>query len=120
MPARRSREPRAVIFDPAVSRPVAEIHACAICAPYLPLGPRPIVRGRPSTRFLIIGQAPGRRVSETRLSFNDRSGDRLRAWLAIDRETFYDEAQVAILGMASCYPGLDGKGGDLPARSHRR
>ena len=65
-------------------------------------------------------QAPGRRVSETRLSFNDRSGDRLRAWLAIDRETFCDEAQVAILGIAFCFPGLDGKGGDLPARSRRR
>ena len=80
----------------------------------------PIVGGRPSARFLIISQAPGRRVSETRLSFNDRSGDRLRAWLAIDRETFCDEAQVAILGIAFCFPGLDGKGGDLPARSHRR
>jgi uracil-DNA glycosylase len=68
------------------------------------LGPRPIARGRPSPRLLIISQTPGRRVPETRLSFNDRSGDRLRAWLAIDRETFYDEAQVAILGMASPIP----------------
>jgi hypothetical protein len=65
---------------------------------------------------LIISQAPGRRVHETKLSFNDRSGDRLRAWLALGRETFYDEARVAILGMAFCYPGWNAKGGDLPPR----
>jgi uracil-DNA glycosylase len=74
------------------------------------------VRGWPSARLLIISQAPGRRVHDTRLSFNDRSGDRLRAWLALDREPFYDEARVAILGVAFCYPGRDGKGGDLPPR----
>jgi uracil-DNA glycosylase len=102
--------------DSAFSRLLAEVRACTICAPHLPLGPRPIVRGWPSARLLIISQAPGRRVHETRLSFNDRSGDRLRAWLAVSRETFYDEAQVAILGMAFCYPGSDGKGGDLPPR----
>jgi len=90
--------------------------SCSVCAPFLPLGPRPIVRGRPSARLLIISQAPGRQVHDTRLSFNDRSGDRLRAWLAIDRETFYDETRVAILGMAFCYPGRDDKGGDLPPR----
>jgi uracil-DNA glycosylase len=65
---------------------------------------------------LIISQAPGKRVHDTRLSFNDRSGDRLREWLAMGRETFYDEARVAIFGMAFCYPGSDGKGGDLPPR----
>jgi uracil-DNA glycosylase len=101
---------------PAFSRLLAEVRACTICAPYLPLGPRPIIRGRPSARLLIISQAPGRKVHDTGLSFNDRSGDRLRDWLAIDRATFYDEARVAILGMAFCYPGRDGKGGDLPPR----
>jgi uracil-DNA glycosylase len=95
---------------------LAEIRACTICAPHLPLGPRPILRGQPSARLLIISQAPGRRVHDTRLSFNDLSGDRLRAWLAFNRETFYDEARVAILGMAFCYPGRDAKGGDLPPR----
>ena len=95
---------------------IQNIRNCEVCAPYLPLGPRPIVRGRPSARLLIISQAPGRRVHDTRLSFNDRSGERLRAWLAIDPETFYDEARVAILGMAFCYPGRDAKGGDLPPR----
>ena len=97
-------------------RLVAEIRACAICRPYLPHGPRPILRGLPSARLLIIGQAPGRRAHETGLSFDDRSGDRLRAWLALDREEFYDEARVAIMAMGFCYPGRDGKGGDLPPR----
>jgi len=100
----------------AFDRLVAEIGACAICAPHLPLGPRPIVRGLPSARLLIISQAPGRRVHDSRLSFNDRSGDRLRAWLATDRATFYDEGRLAILGMAFCYPGSDRTGGDLPPR----
>jgi uracil-DNA glycosylase len=94
----------------------AEIRACAVCVPHLPLGPRPILRGRPSARLLIISQAPGTRVHETGLSFNDRSGDRLRDWLAIDRDTFYDETRVAIMGMGFCYPGRDLKGGDLPPR----
>jgi uracil-DNA glycosylase len=111
-----SRRSSGLIADPAFSRLVAEIGACTICAPHLPLGPRPITRGRPSARLLIISQAPGKRVHDTRLSFNDRSGDRLREWLAMGRETFYDEARVAIFGMAFCYPGSDGKGGDLPPR----
>ena len=100
----------------AFGRLVTEIGACTICAPHLPLGPRPVFRGRPSARLLIISQAPGRRVHDTGLSFNDPSGDRLRAWLALNRETFYDESRVAIMGMAFCYPGSDSKGGDLPPR----
>src|SRR5215472_6421640 len=100
----------------AFNRLLAEIRACTICAPHLPLGPRPIVRGSPSARLLIISQAPGRRVHDSRLSFNDRSGDRLRAWLATDRATFYDQGRLAILGMAFCYPGSDRTGGDLPPR----
>jgi uracil-DNA glycosylase len=112
----RSCAPSRQITDSAFSRLIAEIDACTICAAHLPLGPRPIVRGRSSARLLIISQAPGRRVHETGLSFNDRSGDRLRSWLALDRETFYDAARVAILGMAFCYPGRDTKGADLPPR----
>jgi uracil-DNA glycosylase len=95
---------------------LAEIRACTLCAPYLPLGPRPIVRARLSARLLIISQAPGTKVHETGLSFNDRSGDRLRQWLALDRDTFYDECRVAIVGMGFCYPGRDKNGGDLPPR----
>jgi uracil-DNA glycosylase len=97
-------------------RLLAEIRACTLCAPYLPLGPRPLFLGRPSARLLVISQAPGVRAHETSLSFNDRSGDRLRAWLGIGREEFYDESRVAILPMGFCYPGRDQKGGDLPPR----
>ena len=92
------------------------IRECAVCARHLPLGPRPVVRGLPSARLLIISQAPGRRVHETGLSFNDPSGDRLRAWLALDREHFYDETRVAIMPIGFCYPGRDVKGGDLQPR----
>ncbi|HEV2301191.1 MAG TPA: uracil-DNA glycosylase family protein [Stellaceae bacterium] len=95
---------------------LAEIRACRLCAAHLPLGPRPIVRGRPSARLLVISQAPGTRVHETGLSFNDRSGDRLRGWLGLGREQFYDESRVAIVGMGFCYPGRAGNGGDLPPR----
>jgi uracil-DNA glycosylase len=94
----------------------AEVRACTVCAAFLPLGPRPIVRGKASARLLITSQAPGTKVHETGLSFNDRSGDRLRQWLGIDRDTFYDERRVAIIGMGFCYPGRDAKGGDLPPR----
>jgi len=100
----------------AYDRLLAEIRACTVCAPHLPLGPRPVVRGRPSARLLIISQAPGTRVHETGLSFNDRSGDRLRAWLALDRDTFYDETRVAIMPVGFCYPGRARNGGDLPPR----
>ena len=99
----------------AFDRLIVEIRACRYCAG-LPLGPRPIVRGRPSARLLIVSQAPGTRVHETGLSFNDRSGDRLRQWLGLDRDTFYDETRVAIIGMGFCYPGRDLRGGDLPPR----
>jgi uracil-DNA glycosylase len=112
------------VIDPAAGaapddfdRLLAEIRACTICAASLPLGPRPVLRGRPTARLVIISQAPGTRVHETGLSFNDRSGDRLRDWLAMDRATFYDEARVAILPVGFCYPGRDPRsGGDLPPR----
>src|ERR1700730_5572037 len=113
---RSCRQPSDPAADLAFDRLIAEIRACTRCVPDLPLGPRPVLRGRTSARLLIISQAPGTRVHETGLSFNDRSGDRLRAWLALDRETFYDETRVAIAPMGFCYPGRDGKGGDLPPR----
>jgi uracil-DNA glycosylase len=100
----------------ALAAVLAEARACRLCAEHLPLGPRPMVRGHASARLLIVSQAPGTRVHETGLSFNDRSGDRLREWLGIDRDVFYDERRVAILGMGFCYPGRDPKGGDLPPR----
>jgi uracil-DNA glycosylase len=97
-------------------RLLTEIRACTVCAAHLPLGPRPIVRGRPSARLLVVSQAPGVRVHESGVSFDDPSGDRLRDWLGLDRETFYDETQVAVMGMGFCYPGRAGNGGDLPPR----
>lgn len=95
---------------------LAEIRACRLCEAHLPAGPRPVVRGRPGARLLIVGQAPGRRVHETGIPFNDPSGDRLRDWMGIDRETFYDEGRIAILPMGFCYPGTVPKQGDLPPR----
>jgi uracil-DNA glycosylase len=94
---------------------LAEARACHVCTD-LPLGPRPMVRGHASARLLIISQAPGTKVHETGLSFNDRSGDRLREWLGTDRDVFYDEGRIAIMGMGFCYPGRDPNGGDLPPR----
>src|SRR5436305_11084091 len=91
--------------DDDFARLIDEIRACRLCAADLPLGPRPIVRGRPEARLLIISQAPGTRVHETGLSFDDRSGDRLRLWLGLDRETFYDESRVALMGLCFCYRG---------------
>lgn len=95
---------------------LARIRACTVCAAHLPLGPRPILRASPSCRLLIVGQAPGTKVHETGIPWNDRSGDRLREWLELDRDTFYDETRIAIVPTGFCYPGRDPKGGDLPPR----
>src|SRR5438270_515508 len=108
-----------VASDPAeigFDRLLAEIRACRHCARELPFGPRPVLRGRPTARLLIISQAPGSRVHETGLSFDDRSGDRLRSWLGLDHAGFYDESRVAIIGVGFCYPGRDHSGGDRPPR----
>ncbi|MBL8550218.1 MAG: uracil-DNA glycosylase family protein [Hyphomonadaceae bacterium] len=94
---------------------VAEIRACRVCAPALPHAPRPVVRVSAEARILIAGQAPGRRVHETGLPFNDPSGDRLRDWMGIDRATFYDQAKIAVAAMGFCYPGTV-NGADLPPR----
>jgi uracil-DNA glycosylase len=93
-----------------------EIRACTVCAAHLPLGPRPVVRGHAGARILLASQAPGTRVHETGLSFNDRSGDVLRGWLGIDRAKFYDESRIAIVPIGFCYPGRDKSGGDKPPR----
>ncbi len=92
-----------------------EVRACSVCAEHLPLGPRPIVQVHSSAGILIAGQAPGRKVHETGIPFNDASGDRLRAWLGMSPEVFYDPTQVAILPMGFCFPGT-GTSGDLPPR----
>lgn len=94
---------------------LAEVSACTVCAPYLPNLPKPILRASAKARLLIVGQAPGRRVHETGIPWNDPSGDRLRDWLQIDRATFYDTTRIAIIPTGFCYPGT-GPGGDLPPR----
>ncbi len=90
--------------------------ACRVCAADLPLGPRPVLRARAGARLLIVGQAPGTRVHETGIPWNDPSGERLRDWLAVDRATFYDENRIAIVPMGFCYPGRNPRGGDNPPR----
>jgi uracil-DNA glycosylase len=100
---------------------VAEIRACRICVERplgkpLPHEPRPVVVPSASARILIAGQAPGTRVHESGRPFTDRSGDRLREWLGVSAEEFYDTDNFAIVPMGFCFPGLDAKGGDLPPR----
>lgn len=79
------------------------------------MGPRPVLQAHPSARILIAGQAPGRKVHETGIPFNDASGERLRDWLGVSRDVFYDPEQVAIVPMGFCFPGT-GRSGDLPPR----
>jgi len=93
---------------------LADISACRACRPYLPHEPRPVVRVSADTRLLICGQAPGRLVHETGLPFNDPSGNRLRAWMGIDRDTFYGRSEIGVAAMAFCFPGTNPKGGDYP------
>ena len=92
-----------------------EVRACRICETRLPLGPRPVLRASASARILIIGQAPGTKVHESGIPWNDASGKRLRDWMHIGFERFYDEKEIAIIPMGFCYPGK-GKSGDLPPR----
>ena len=98
-----------------MKRLLADVRACAICAEHLPHGARPVVQCHAQARLLIAGQAPGRKVHESGVPFDDASGERLREWLGVDRETFYDPRRIAILPMGFCYPGT-GRGGDLPPR----
>ena len=98
----------------ALAALLTEIAACRACAGELPHEPRPVVRVFPQTRLLICGQAPGRRVHESGLPFDDASGDRLRGWLGVDRETFYGDPRLGVAAMAFCFPGTDPKGGDYP------
>ena len=100
----------------SLKRILREVRACRICEAELPLGPRPVVQLASAARLLIIGQAPGSKVHQSGIPWNDASGDRLRDWLALDRSVFFDEARVAILPMGLCYPGAAESGGDSPPR----
>ncbi|MBZ0266693.1 uracil-DNA glycosylase family protein [bacterium] len=106
-PARPSRRALAALLG--------EIRVCRLCAEALPHGPRPVVQADAAARILVVGQAPGRKVHESGKPFDDVSGDVLRDWMGVDRDTFYDPAKLAIVPMGFCYPGT-GKGGDLPPR----
>src|SRR6516225_5309246 len=96
-------------------RLLAEVRSCTICEAHLPNPPRPVLRASPSASLLIVGQAPGRRVHESGVPWNDPSGDVLRDWLGVDRDTFYDTSRIAIVPMGLCYPGTV-DGADLPPR----
>lgn len=93
-----------------------EVRACRICAKHLRHGPRPVLRLSSTARVCVAGQAPGIRVHNTGIPYNDPSGERLRDWMGVDRDTFYDESSVAIMPMGFCFPGYDEHGGDLPPR----
>ncbi len=86
-----------------------------MCEAHLPLGPRPVLVASTSARIVVIGQAPGTKVHRTGIPWDDASGDRLRTWMGVDRETFYDGERIAIIPQGLCYPGR-GKDGDLPPR----
>jgi len=109
-PSIRASPILAIVSLPAL---LSGIAACRACADELPHEPRPVVRVSPATRLLICGQAPGRRVHESGLPFDDASGDRLRTWLGVDRETFYGP-MIGVAAMAFCFPGTNPKGGDYP------
>lgn len=99
----------------SLSKLLVEIRQCRACEADLQLGPRPIVAAHRSARVLIIGQAPGQRVHKTGIPWDDPSGRRLREWMGVDDETFYDPKKIALVPMGFCYPGK-GKSGDLPPR----
>ena len=92
-----------------------ELRGCSLCREHLPLGPRPVFQAHPEARLLVAGQAPGRRVHDTGIPFNDPSGVNLRHWLGVDERVFYDPRRIALLPMGFCFPGT-GPGGDLPPR----
>jgi len=91
------------------------VRRCRACEGHLPLGPRPVLQAAVAARILVVGQAPGLRVHKTGIPWDDPSGERLRAWMGIGKDIFYDETRIAIIPMGYCYPGR-GRGGDLPPR----
>ena len=91
------------------------VRGCRACEAHLPLGPRPVLSAGETARILVVGQAPGARVHTTGIPWDDPSGDRLRDWMSVGTDVFYDPSRVATIPMGYCYPGR-GKGGDLPPR----
>lgn len=95
---------------------LSEVRRCELCAKHLPNAPQPVLAAHADARILIVGQAPGRKAHASRTPWNDPSGDRLRDWMGVDRETFYDPRRIALVPMGFCYPGT-GPGGDVAPRS---
>ena len=91
------------------------VRRCRACEAHLPLGPRPVLQAGKTARILVVGQAPGTRVHASGIPWDDPSGDRLRGWMGVDKDVFYDESHIAIIPMGYCYPGR-GNGGDMPPR----
>lgn len=91
-----------------------QVRSCQLCAGQMQRRPNPVLQASQSARILVAGQAPGNLADTTGIPFNDPSGDRLRQWMGVDRDEFYDPARVAIVPMGFCFPGYDAKGGDLP------
>jgi uracil-DNA glycosylase len=91
------------------------VRGCRACEAHLPLGPRPVLRAGKTARILVVGQAPGVRVHTTGIPWGDPSGERLRAWMGVNTDIFYDESRIAIIPMGYCYPGR-GNDGDMPPR----
>jgi uracil-DNA glycosylase len=102
-------------LDASLTLLLKEVRACTVCAEHLAAGPRPVLQVDSRARILIAGQAPGRKVHESGVPFDDASGERLRMWMGVERAVFYDPAVIAILPMGFCYPGT-GRAGDLPPR----
>lgn len=101
---------------PQLESLLTEVRACTACAAVLPLGPRPLVQVSPTARILIASQAPGTKAHESGIPFDDASGERLREWMGLSPDAFYDARQVAIVPMGLCYPGRLRGGGDAPPR----
>ncbi len=104
---------------PALDALLSEIRTCRLCESHLPLGPRPVLRASATSRLLIVGQAPGTKVHASGIPWDDASGKRLREWLGMDADAFYDVAKIAIVPMGFCYPGKAGSG-DAPPRPECR
>lgn len=100
---------------PTLDGLLVAVRACRACEQQLPLGPRPILRASATASILIVGQAPGTKVHASGIPWDDASGEKLRAWMEMDKATFYDDTKVAIVPMGYCYPGR-GNGGDNPPR----
>lgn len=101
--------------DLSLDELLTAVRACRACEALLPFGPRPVLQAAATARILVVGQAPGLRVHQSGIPWDDPSGERLRTWMGVSKEVFYDATRITIIPMGYCYPGR-GNGGDLPPR----